>query len=253
METVIYEVTDKIAIITLNRPDKLNALNMRLIWDLVEAFNRAEKDEVKTAIITGKGKAFSAGADVKEMIEMPIEQITREGHMPLWERMRTFKKPIIAAVNGIAAGGGFELAMACDMIIASDTAKFGQPEINLGIIPGAGGTQRLTRTIGKYRAMELVLTGRLISAWEAFKLGLAIRVVPEEALIDETLRLAKEISTKSGFAIELAKEAVNKALDTHLQQGLDLERRNFYVSVMSEDGKEGMKSFIEKRKPNWKT
>lgn len=251
MKTVIVE-KGEIGIIRLNRPEKLNAINMEMVYDMVEAFNEL-RSQSKAVIITGNGKAFSAGADVKEMLEMSIEQVTREGHMPLWDAMRGFRKPIIAAVNGVAAGGGLELAMACDMIVAGESARLGQPEINLGIIPGAGGTQRLTRTLGKYRAMEMVLTGKLITAWEAYRMGLVTRVVPDEALIPEAMRLAREIAGKSGFAVEMGKEAVNKALETLLQQGLDLERRNFYVTLVSQDGKEGMRAFIEKRKPEWRT
>lgn len=254
MNTVLYEKRGNIAIVRLNRPDKLNALNMEIVHDFVSVFNELEKDkEVKAVIVTGNGRAFCAGADVNEMSNMPIEEIARVGHAPMWERLKTFRKPVIAAVNGPAVGGGLELAMACDMIIASESASLGQPEINLGIMPGAGGTQRLTRAVGKYKGMEMVLTGRTISAWEAYRRGLVTKVVPEEALLDEAVKLAKEIASKSGFAIEEAKEAVNKALDTTLQQGLDFERRNFYLTVVSEDGKEGMKAFIEKRKPNWKT
>ncbi|WP_238026955.1 enoyl-CoA hydratase/isomerase family protein [Metallosphaera javensis (ex Hofmann et al. 2022)] len=251
MKTVIVE-KGEIGIIRLNRPEKLNAINMEMVYDMVEAFNEL-RSQSKAVIITGNGKAFSAGADVKEMLEMSIEQVTREGHMPLWDAMRGFRKPIIAAVNGVAAGGGLELAMACDMIVAGESARLGQPEINLGIIPGAGGTQRLTRTLGKYRAMEMVLTGKLITAWEAYRMGLVTKVVPDEALIPEAMRLAREIAGKSGFAVEMGKEAVNKALETLLQQGLDLERRNFYVTLVSQDGKEGMRAFIEKRKPEWRT
>ncbi|BCS92456.1 MAG: enoyl-CoA hydratase [Metallosphaera javensis (ex Sakai et al. 2022)] len=251
MKTVMVE-KGEIGIIRLNRPEKLNAINMEMVYDMVEAFNEL-RSQSKAVIITGNGKAFSAGADVKEMLEMSIEQVTREGHMPLWDAMRGFRKPIIAAVNGVAAGGGLELAMACDMIVAGESARLGQPEINLGIIPGAGGTQRLTRTLGKYRAMEMVLTGKLITAWEAYRMGLVTRVVPDEALIPEAMRLAREIAGKSGFAVEMGKEAVNKALETLLQQGLDLERRNFYVTLVSQDGKEGMRAFIEKRKPEWRT
>jgi enoyl-CoA hydratase/carnithine racemase len=170
-ETIQLEEKGKIGIIRLNRPDKLNAINFKMVSELVDAFNYIENSKIKVVIITGNGKAFSAGADVKEMSETPLEEIIMKGHMPLWDRMRTFKKPIIAALNGVTAGGGLELAMACDIIIAAESAKLGQPEITLGIIPGAGGTQRLTRTIGKYKAIELVLTGRLISAWEAEKNG----------------------------------------------------------------------------------
>lgn len=254
MNTVTYEKQGNIAIVRLNRPDKLNAINMEMVQDFVNVFNELEKDkEVKVVIVTGNGRAFCAGADVNEMLNMPIEDIARVGHMPMWERLRSFRKPVIAALNGLAVGGGLELAMACDIIIAAESASVGQPEINLGIMPGAGGTQRLTRTIGKYKAMEMVLTGKTISAWEAYRRGLAAKVVPDEALLDEAIKLAKEIASKSGFAVEEAKEAVNKALETTLQQGLDFERRNFYLTVVSEDGKEGMKAFVEKRKPNWKT
>ncbi|BFI76048.1 enoyl-CoA hydratase [Sulfurisphaera ohwakuensis] len=252
--TVLYEILDNIAIVRLNRPDKLNALNMEMVWDFVSVFNELENNRsVKVVIITGNGRAFCAGADVNEMANMKVEDVVRVGHAPMWERLRTFRKPVIAALNGLTVGGGLELAMACDIIIAAESAMLGQPEINLGIIPGAGGTQRLTRTIGKYKGMEMVLTGRLISAWEAYRRGLVIKVVPDEALLDEAIRLAKEIASKSSFAVELGKEAVNRALETTLQQGLDIERRNFYVALTSEDGKEGMRAFIEKRKPNWKT
>lgn len=253
LNTVIAERIGNVAVVKLNRPDRLNAINMAMVYDLVEAFGTLSRErEVSSVVVTGVGKAFSAGADVKEMVEMPLESVVREGHMPLWEAMRSFKRPIIAALNGVTAGGGLELAMACDIIIAGESARLGQPEINLGIIPGAGGTQRLTRTVGKYRAMELVLTGRLISAWEAYRMGLVYKVVPDEALLDEAIRLGREVASKSKFAVELAKESVNKALETTLQQGLDIERRNFYVSISSEDGKEGMRAFLEKRKPNWK-
>ncbi|EWG06399.1 MAG: Enoyl-CoA hydratase/isomerase [Candidatus Aramenus sulfurataquae] len=221
-----------------------------MVNELVDAFNYFENSKIKVVIITGNGKAFSAGADVKEMSETPLEEIIMKGHMPLWDRMRTFKKPIIAALNGVTAGGGLELAMACDIIIAAESAKLGQPEINLGIIPGAGGTQRLTRTIGKYKAIELVLTGR-ISAWEAEKMGLVTKVVPDSSLMDEALRLAEEIASKPLLSIVLAKDAVTRALETTLQQGLDIERRDFYVALASEEAKEGMKAFLEKRKPRW--
>ncbi|AEB95796.1 MAG: enoyl-CoA hydratase-related protein [Metallosphaera sp.] len=252
MNTIILEQENDIGIIKLNRPDKLNAINMEMVYDIVQALSTL-RNSVKAVIITGNGKAFSAGADVREMMNMPLESVVREGHMPLWDAMRSFRKPIIAALNGTTAGGGLELAMACDLIVSAESARLGQPEINLGIIPGAGGTQRLTRSVGKYRAMELVLTGKLISAWEAYRMGLVTKVVPDEALMSEVKRMAKEIAHKSGFSVELGKEAVNKALETTLQQGLDLERRNFYMALVSDDGKEGMKAFIEKRKPVWKS
>jgi enoyl-CoA hydratase/carnithine racemase len=252
MNTVIEETVESARIFRLNRPERLNAINLEMVEDLVSSFNRAEDDSnVRVVIITGNGRAFSAGADVKEMASMRLEDVVRKGHMPLWERMKTFRKPIIAAVNGVAAGGGLELVMACDIIIAAESAMMGQPEINLGIIPGAGGTQRLTRAIGKYKAMELVLTGKLVPAREMERMGLVSQVVPDSWLMDESLRMAGEIASKSPFAVELAKEAVNRALETTLQQGLDVERRNFYVSLASDDGREGMKAFLEKRKPTW--
>ncbi len=251
-DTIQIEVKENIGIIRLNRPDKLNAINLQMVEELVKALDELENNnDVKIVIITGNGRAFSAGADVKEMLETPLEDIMKRGHMPLWEKLRSFKKPIIAALNGITAGGGLELAMACDIIIAAESAKLGQPEINLGIIPGAGGTQRLTRTVGKFRAMELVLTGKLISAREAEAYGLVNKVVPDNSLLDEAIKLAKEITTKPAITIMLAKEAVNKAWDTLLQQGLDIERRNFYLALSTEEAKEGMKAFIEKRKPRW--
>ncbi|MCY0858852.1 MAG: enoyl-CoA hydratase-related protein [Sulfolobaceae archaeon] len=243
---------DKIGIIRLNRPDKLNAINFQLVEDMVKALDELENNkDVKVVIITGNGRAFSAGADVKEMLETPLEYIITKGHAPLWERLRSFKKPIIAAVNGIAAGGGLELAMACDIIIAAESAMLGQPEINLGLIPGAGGTQRLTRAIGKFKAMELVLTGNLMSAREAEARGLVNKVVPDSALMAEAIRLAKEIAKKPLLSLMLAKEAVNKAWETTLQQGLDIERRNFYLTLTTEEAREGMKAFLEKRKPRW--
>ncbi|WP_338604645.1 enoyl-CoA hydratase-related protein [Sulfolobus tengchongensis] len=250
--TIQIEVRENIGIIKLNRPDRLNAINFQMVDDLVKALDELENDSrVKVVIITGNGRAFSAGADVKEMLETPLEDIMKKGHMPLWEKLRTFKKPIIAALNGITAGGGLELAMACDIIISSESAKLGQPEINLGIMPGAGGTQRLTRVLGKYKAMELVLTGKLIDAREAEKYGLVNKVVPDNALIDEAIRLAKEIAEKPMISLMLAKESVAKAWETLLQQGLDIERRNFYLALNTKEAKEGMKAFLEKRKPRW--
>jgi len=251
-ETIKVEKLGRICIIRLNRPDKLNAINIKMVEELVDALNQIENDnEIRVVIITGEGRAFSAGADVKEMVDTKLDFVIRKGHLPLWERLRSFRKPIIAALNGITAGGGLELAMACDIIIAAESAMLGQPEINLGIMPGAGGTQRLTRTIGKYRAMELVLTGKLITAREAERFGLVTKVVPDNALLDEAIRLANEIASKPPLAIELAKEAVNKALETTLQQGLDIERRNFILTLTTEDAREGMNAFLEKRKPRW--
>lgn len=237
----------------MNRPDKLNAINMEMVRDFVDCFREAAGDKgVRAVIITGSGKAFSAGADVKEMGGMSLADVVRAGHMPLWDAMRNFRKPVIAAVNGIAAGGGLELMMACDLAVAARGAKFGQPEINLGLIPGAGGTQRLTRAVGKQRAMWMVLTGELVGADEAERCGLILKAVDDGSVMDEAMGIANKIAEHSMFATELAKESVNRAFETHLSQGLDFERRNFYLSLLHEDGKEGVNAFLEKRKAVWK-
>lgn len=250
--TAEVEVDGRIGIVRLNRPEKLNAINMEMVADLVSAFDELDADiSVKAVIVTGNGKAFCAGADVREMSEMPLAEIVRKGHIPLWERLRTFRKPVIAALNGVTAGGGLELAMACDIAIAASSARIGQTETNLGIIPGAGGTQRLTRAVGKQKAMEMVLTGEMITARDAAARGLILRTVEDEHLMREARELAEKICSRPLFALELAKESVNRAFETTLQQGLDLERRNFYLSIEHEDGKEGMKAFLEKRKPEW--
>lgn len=251
--TVAVEKRGSAAILRLNRPDKMNAINMEMVLDIVDALNGLEKDcGVSVVIVTGNGRAFSSGADVREMSGMQLADIVREGHAPLWERLRTFRKPVIAALNGITAGGGLELAMACDIAIASKDAKLGQTEINLGIIPGAGGTQRLTRAVGKQKAMELVLTGALITADEAESMGLVLKAVDPSVLMEEALELAGSISSHPAFAVELAKESVNRAFETTLHQGLEMERGNFYLSLSHPDGVEGMRAFLEKRKPEWK-
>ena len=251
--TVLLEKRGRVCIIRLNRPEKLNSINMEMVDGLVAAFDECAADaEIKVVILTGNGKAFSAGADVRELSGMSLAEMVRRGHMPLWDRMKGFRKPVIAAVNGAAVGGGLELAMACDICIASRSAKFGQAEINLGIIPGAGGTQRLTRALGKTRAMELVLTGKLIGAAEAAACGLVSGVCDDELLMEETLALASQMAEKPMFALELAKESINRAFETTLSQGLDIERRNFYLSITHPDGKEGISAFLEKRKAEWK-
>lgn len=250
--TVVVEKSGRVAVVRLNRPEKLNAINMDMVDDMVAAFEDLSADgTVRVVILTGNGKAFSAGADVGEMYGMGIDEIVRGGHMPLWECIRRFRKPLIAALNGITAGGGLELAMSCDIAIAARGAKLGQTEVNLGIIPGAGGTQRLTRAVGKQKAMEMVLTGSLISAEEAEGFGLVLRAVEDRELMGAAMALAESIAERPPFAAELAKESVNFAFETGLQHGLELERRNFYASVVHEDGREGMKAFIEKRKPGW--
>jgi enoyl-CoA hydratase len=244
---------DPIAIVQLNRPKVLNALNLALMQELVAALQELDHDDaIRCLILTGNEKAFAAGADIREMAEAgPIEMLQRNT-IALWDLIQTISKPIIAAVSGYAVGGGCELALLCDLIVASETARFSQPEINIGVIPGAGGTQRLARTLGKYRAMEFILTGRTMMAQEAMAVGLACRVVPPEACLDEARRLAEEICQRSSLAVRLAKEAILKAFETSLQDGLDFERKCFYLLFGSEDQKEGMRAFLEKRKAEFK-
>jgi enoyl-CoA hydratase len=251
--TVIVERRGKTGVIRLNRPEKLNSINMEMVADMIGAFDAFSAGaETKVVIVTGNGKAFSAGADVAELSGMKLDEVVREGHLPLWERMRSFRKPVIAAVNGPAVGGGLELVMACDIAVSARSAKFGQAEINLGIIPGAGGTQRLARAAGKSRAMEMVLTGRLITADEAERFGIVSSVLDDEKLMDGAFELASRIAEHSLFAVELAKESVNRAFETTLLQGLDIERRNFITSLVHPDGKEGIDAFLSKRKAVWR-
>lgn len=241
------------AIIQLNRPDVLNALNLELMQELVAALESLDKDDsIGAIIITGNEKAFAAGADIKEMTDATAVEMLIRDQSARWDRIRRIKKPLIAAVSGFALGGGCELSMACDIIIASETAKFGQPEINIGVMPGAGGTQRLTRAVGKYKAMEMVLTGKMISAEEALRWGLVNKVVPPEYYLEEAKAIAREIAAKPPVAVRLAKESILKALDTTIETGLEYERKNFYLLFSTEDQKEGMKAFIEKRKAQWK-
>jgi enoyl-CoA hydratase len=238
-----------VALVQLYRPNELNALNPQLMLELRDALHDLDQDEnTRAIIVTGNEKAFAAGADIKQMAEKSAIDMLVLDQFSTWDKIRKIKKPIIAAVSGFALGGGCELAMMCDMIIASETAKFGQPEIKLGTIPGAGGTQRLTRAVGKAKAMELILTGRFLSAQEAFFYGIVNKVVPIEMYLSEATQLASEIAAMSPIAVQLAKEAVSKAFDSHLDEGLQFERRNFYLTFASADQKEGMKAFVEKRK-----
>lgn len=242
-----------VALVQLNRPKDLNALNLQLMQELSEALQQLDKNErVRAIIITGNEQAFAAGADIKQMADRSAIDMLRIDQFSTWDQIRKTKKPLIAAVSGFALGGGCELAMACDMIIASETAKFGQPEIRIGVMPGAGGTQRLTKAIGKAKAMELVLTGRFLSAEEANDYGLVNKVVPVEMYLREAVQLAREIAQMAPIAAQLAKEAVNRSFETHLDEGLHFERKNFYLAFASEDQKEGMKAFIEKRKAEYK-
>lgn len=242
-----------IALIELNRPKELNALNLQLMGELRDALKDLDNDpEVRVIILTGNEKAFAAGADIKQMAGKSAIDMLEIDQFSTWDQIKKTKKPLIAAVSGFALGGGCELAMTCDMIIASESAKFGQPEIKIGTMPGAGGTQRLTRAVGKAKAMELVLTGRFISGEEAMQYGLVNKVVPVEMYMHEATQLAKEIASMSPVSAKLAKESVNRAFETHLEEGLFFERKNFYLTFASEDQKEGMQAFVEKRKPEYK-
>jgi len=239
--------------VQLNRPQALNALNAALMAELVAAFREFEQDPgIGCLLLHGSDRAFGAGADIKEMAEMgAIDMYTRD-HISLWDEVARVKKPIVAAVSGYCLGGALELAMLCDIIVASETAKFGQPEINIGVLPGAGGTQRLTRAVGKSLAMEMVLTGRMLTAQESLAAGLVSRVVPVEAYLSEAQKLAAEIASKSPLALRLAKEAVLQSFETPLSAGLAYERRLFALAFASEDQKEGMQAFADKRQPQWK-
>lgn len=242
-----------IALIQLNRPKELNALNPQLMGEVRDALLQLDKNErVKVIIITGNDQAFAAGADIKQMADKSAIDMHIMDQFSTWDQIRKTKKPIIAAVSGFALGGGCEFVMTCDMVIASETAKFGQPEIKIGTIPGAGGTQRLTKAVGKAKAMELILTGRFLSAQEAHFYGLVNKVVPVEMYLHEAVELAKEIAQMPAIAVQLAKEAINRSFETQLDEGLMFERKNFYLTFASEDQKEGMKAFIEKRKPVYK-
>lgn len=241
------------AVVQFNRPDVLNAINIKLMEELVDSLESLDRDnEVRCIVLTGNEKAFAAGADIKEMADASAVEMLIRDQFARWDKIRKVKKPIIAAVSGFALGGGCELMMTCDIVIASETAKIGQPEINIGVIPGAGGTQRLTRAVGKAKAMEIVLTGKMISATEALQWGLINKVVPVEYFLQEAKDLAKEIASKPPVAVRLAKEAVLKAFDTTIEGGLEFERKNFYLLFASDDQKEGMKAFVEKRKADWK-
>ena len=245
---------DGVALVTLNRPEVLNALDFALIRELTEALEALDRDDACRAIvITGAGdRAFAAGADIKELAAQTPTTLTVDDDFHRWERIKRIRKPLIAAVRGFALGGGCELAMTCDLIVAAEDAQFGQPEIKLGVMPGAGGTQRLTRAIGKARAMELVLTGRTMGAREAEAHGLVTSVVASEATVPEALALAARIAAMPPVAVIAAKAAVNRAEELPLEAGLEFERRNFYLLFATEDQREGMAAFTEKRPPRWK-
>ena len=249
----MVHIEGQIGIIQLNRPSVLNALNSELMLELVNALEDLDRDEaVNVIMLTGGEKAFAAGADLKEMLQASPVDLILGRRFELWDRIRKTAKPIIAAVSGYCLGGGNELAMNCDIVIASESAVFGQPEVNVGVMPGAGETQRLTKAVGKTKAMEMILTGRPISADEAYRIGLVSKVVPVESLMDEAKRIALEIASKPPISIRAAKEAIQRAYDTTLEIGLEYERRLFYTLFATEDSKEGMKAFLEKRKPVFK-
>jgi len=247
------EVHDHVGLIRLNRPKALNALNSTLMRELIQALEAFDADSsVGAMVITGDERAFAAGADIEEMVDASAVDMLLVDYIGTWDQIRNIKKPLIAAVSGWVLGGGNELAMSCDMIVASETAKFGQPEINIGVIPGAGGTQRLTKAVGKAIAMEMVLNNRTLSAEEAYHFGLVNRVMPVEVYLDQALKLANELAVRSPLAIRIGKEMVNHAFESFLADGIADERRSFYYLFSSEDQKEGMRAFIEKRDPEWK-
>lgn len=250
---ILTETRGRVALVTLNRPQALNALNRALLTELGEALEALDADpQIGAIVITGSARAFAAGADIKEMAAMSAVEMMTNGFSGLFARLARVGKPVIAAVSGFALGGGFELALLCDMIVAAEGAKFGLPEVTIGVIPGGGGTQRLTRAVGKALAMEMILNNRHLSAAEAEKYGLVNRVFPDEWMLDEALSLAADIAARSPLSLRLAKEAINAAFEGSLSETLDDERRLFQLTFASEDQKEGMAAFLEKRKPTWK-
>lgn len=250
---ILTETRERVGLVRLNRPEALNALNAELMQALADALRGFDAaPAIGSIVITGSERAFAAGADIKEMAEASSVQMLSSDLISRWDEIRGVRKPLIAAVSGWCLGGGCELAMACDMIVASETAKFGQPEINIGVIPGAGGTQRLTRAVGKAVAMEMILNNRTLTAQEALAFGLVNRVVPAEACLEEALTLAAQIAARAPLAVRFGKEAVNHAFEAFLGEGIADERRAFYFLFSSEDQKEGMQAFIAKRKPEWK-
>ena len=252
-ENILVRQEGRVGIVQLNRPKALNALNSAMLREMCEALEAFDADEgVGCLVLTGNERAFAAGADIKEMSTASIAQMLDRPMIGYWDRVKKINKPLVAAISGFALGGGCELAMLCDMIIASESAKFGQPEINLGIIPGAGGTQRMTRAVGKALAMEICLNGRMLSAEEAVAYGLANRVVPTETYLEEAIKFAGQIADRAPIALRLAKQAVNTAFETTLTEGVASERMLFYMLFGTEDQKEGMDAFINKRKAEWK-
>jgi enoyl-CoA hydratase len=249
---VTVQRDEPIAVVLLNRPKQLNALSGALMDELVAALRELDDDDrIRCIVLGGDERAFAAGADVAELASATPIELFGNRRIDQWDAIRALRKPLVAAVSGYCLGGGCELAMTCDIVVASETAQFGQPEINLGLMPGAGGTQRLTRAVGKATAMDVILTGRMLSADEARDAGLVSRVVAREAWLDEAKRVAREIATKSPVAVRLAKEAVDKAYEAPLSVGVEFERRAFYLARASDDATEGLTAFLEKRKPQF--
>ncbi|WP_150302669.1 enoyl-CoA hydratase [Pseudomonas saliphila] len=252
-ETLLVEVRDRVGLITLNRPQALNALNTQVLEELNQALDQFEKDpQIGCMVLTGSSKAFAAGADIKQMVDLQYPQVYLDDFFSPADRIANRRKPLIAAVAGYALGGGCELAMICDFIYAADNARFGQPEINLGVLPGIGGTQRLTRALGKAKAMEMCMTGRQMDAAEAERAGLVARVIPVDQLLEETLKTAQVIAAKSLPSVMMTKECVNRVFETSLSEGVRFERRVFHSIFATADQTEGMQAFVEKRTPNFK-
>jgi enoyl-CoA hydratase len=250
---VLVERDHPVAVVLLNRPQQLNALSGELMDELVGRLQDLDaEDAVRCIVLGGSERAFAAGADIADLAAGTPISLYQDRRIDRWDAIRALRTPLVAAVSGYCLGGGCELAMACDLIVASETARFGQPEINVGIMPGAGGTQRLTHAVGKAVAMDMILTGRMLSAVEALELGLVARVVAKEAWLEEAKRVAREIAARSPISVRLAKEAIDKAFDAPLSVGLEFERRAFYLARASEDATEGLHAFLEKRRPDWK-
>lgn len=250
---VTPEYDKHIALIQLNRPKELNALNLQLMLEVKQALLELDANEsVRAIILTGNDRAFAAGADIKQMAGKNAIDMLKIDQFSTWDQIRKTKKPMIAAVSGFALGGGCELVMHCDMVIASETAQFGQPEIKIGVMPGAGGTQRLPRAVGKVKAMEMVLTGEFINAEEALRIGMINKIAPVEVYLSEAVKMAKKIASMSPIAVQMAKESVLKAFEMPLQEALSFERKNFYMLFATEDQKEGMAAFVEKRVADFK-
>jgi enoyl-CoA hydratase len=249
---VLIETRGRVGVVRLNRPDARNALNNALVHELLDALESFDRlPGIGATVLAGGDKAFAAGADIKEMAALTADEMRSSGFIQTFARLEQLQKPLIAAVSGWALGGGCELALACDMIIASETARFGQPEITIGVIPGAGGTQRLTRRVGKAIAMEMILNNRILSAAEALQLGLVNRVVPVERCLDEAVALAREIADRAPLAARLARKLINHTYEGPLASGLEAERQAFFETFASKDRVEGMKAFVEKREPRW--